>query len=228
MNRYAAEVPIEHFYTNATIPYPHAPHIYLSFPKRFLPERKKIQECKDTGVSDAVFMTSRDGEFWDRVFLQAWIRPGLDPRNWTHRNIMPVWGLLELNPEEYSLYHSEHYNWDDGRLRRVTVRKDGFASLHADAQTGTVLTRPLVFSGNRLHLNYSTSAAGSIRIEFWDTERKPIAGFSAGDSPLLYGDSLDEIAAWKNGTDLSTLSGKVVRLRITLKDADLYSIRFSE
>ena len=206
---------------------PHAPNIYLSFPKRFLPQRKKIKECKDDGVSDALFMTSRDGVNWDRNFQQAWIRPGLDQRNWTHRNLMTVWGLLELNPQEYSLYHSEHYEWDDARLRRVTVRKDGFASLHADAREGVVITKPLIYSGKGLHLNYSTSAAGSIRIEFLDSENKNIPGFSGESSQSLYGDFLDEVYEWKDGVDVSRFQGKAIRLKITLRDADLYSIRFS-
>jgi len=34
--------------------------------------------------------------------------------------------------------------------------------------------------------------------------------------------------SWKGGTDVSGLAGKPVRLRVRLKDADLYSFRFSE
>ena len=41
-NRYAAGVPIEHFYTNATLPCPGAEHLLVSFPKRFEPERKRV------------------------------------------------------------------------------------------------------------------------------------------------------------------------------------------
>ena len=53
--------PPEHFYTNAVTPYFRAPHVYLSFPKRFAPERKKVSEHDKDGVSDAVFLSSRDG-----------------------------------------------------------------------------------------------------------------------------------------------------------------------
>ncbi|MES2506060.1 MAG: hypothetical protein V4599_05120, partial [Verrucomicrobiota bacterium] len=66
LNRYAADVPREHFYTSATIPCPTAPHLYLAFPKRYMPARKKVAEHKLPGVSDTVFMTSRDGLNWDR------------------------------------------------------------------------------------------------------------------------------------------------------------------
>lgn len=226
MNQYAAEVPVEHFYTNACLPYPGAPHIFLSFPKRFVPERKKIAGHPDGGVSDAVFMSSRDGVHWDRCFLEAWIRPGLDQRNWTHRNIMPAWGLVELSPGEYSMYHSEHYQWDDARLRRVTVRKDGFASLHAGAREGTVLTKPFRFTGSALHLNYSTSAAGSIRVELLSGQGEPAPGYSGESGAVIFGDALDEIVEWPHGKNLAAFQDQTIRLRFRLRDADLYTIRF--
>ena len=34
------------------------------------------------------------------------------------------------------------------------------------------------------------------------------------------------LAAWKNGSDVSKLAGKPIRLRFVMQDADLYSIRF--
>ena len=62
---------------------------------RFIPERKKIAEMKEGGVSDAVFMSSRDGQNWDRSHLESWLRPGTDQRNWTHRSNMPAWGIVQ-------------------------------------------------------------------------------------------------------------------------------------
>ena len=86
-NRYrtagGSEPPLEHFYTSATLPCPGAPQVYLSFPKRFVPDRKKLSDYPAAGISDAVFMSSRDGAVWDRTFLEAWLRPGPDPHNWT-------------------------------------------------------------------------------------------------------------------------------------------------
>lgn len=225
-NRYAENVPAEHFYTNATVPHPGAPHIFLSFPMRFVPNRKKIETREVGGVSDAVFMSSRDGAMWDRPFLEAWIRPGPGPRNWTDRNIMPAWGVHELTPGEYSVYHSEHYRWDSARLRRVTVRKDGFASLSAGAMPGTAVTKPFVFEGDTLWINYSTSAAGSIRFEFLVADGDPLPEWSGDNAAEIFGDSLREPVEWGNGGSLEPLEGQPVRLRITLKDADLYSIQF--
>ena len=50
----------EHLYTNQITPYHRAPHIFIGLPKRFIPTRSAWDHQYD-GVSDAVFMTSRDG-----------------------------------------------------------------------------------------------------------------------------------------------------------------------
>ena len=224
-NRYPKTAPKEHLYTNGTRPSPNAPHIYLSFPKRFVPERKKFADYKEMGVSDALFLSSRDGVNWDRTFLEAWVRPGPDRRNWTQRSNMPAWGIVQLDPGEFSMYISEHYEWPDNRLRRITVRRDGFASAHAGAAGGEFTTRPVTFTGRSLILNYATSAAGSIQVEILDEAGKPVQGKALGDMPPLFGDELDAVVSWNSGSDLSSLIGKPVRFRFLLKDADLFALR---
>jgi hypothetical protein len=216
-HRYAKDVPMEHFYTSATVPCPTAPHLFLSFPKRFVTTRKKVPEHEGPGVSDAVFMSSRDGLNWDRPFLEAWVRPGPDLKNWTDRNNMTANGIIESSDTEWSLYISEHYRHADHRIRRLSVRKQGFASMHADAKGGEFTTHPLKFTGKNLVLNYSTSAAGSIQIEALDAAGKVVATI-----PELYGDDFEA-----NALDVSKLAGQTIQLRIKMKDADLYALRFA-
>lgn len=225
---YAEGVPWEHFYTSATVPCPTAPHIFLSFPKRFMTARHKVPAHKDKGVSDAVFMSSRDGVHWDRPFLEAWVRPGPDPLNWTDRNNMTANGIVDTGDGEWSLYISEHYRHADHRIRRLTVRRQGFASMHAGAAGGEFTTHPLRCAGGRLHLNYATSAAGSIQIELQDENGQPIPGYALADMPELYGDEFEAAATWKTGADLSRLKGRMIRLRVRLQDADLYALRFGD
>jgi hypothetical protein len=217
-HRYAEGVPMEHFYTSATVPCPTAPHLFLSFPKRFVPHRKKVPTHEVGGVSDAVFMSSRDGVHWDRPFLEAWVRPGPDLKNWTDRNNMTANGIVVTGENEWSLYISEHYRHDDHRIRRLTVRRQGFASMHADAKGGEFTTHPLKFAGRKLVLNYSTSAAGSVQIEALDE-----AGQVVAQSAELFGDEFSAEAL-----DVSKLSGQSVRLRVKMKDADLYALRFAD
>ena len=227
-NKYAADVPLEHFYTSATLPCPTAPHLFLAFPKRFMPSRKKIPTHDGPGVSDAVFMSSRDGVNWDRPFLEAWVRPGPDQDNWTDRNNMTAYGIVETSPIEWSMYISEHYRHADNRMRRITIRKQGFASMHANAKGGEFTTKPIKFTGKKLVLNYATSAAGSIKIEVLDDQGKPVPGFALAEMPELYGDELEATATWKKGADLSALAGKSIQLRVVMKDADLFALHFAD
>lgn len=218
--------PPEQLYTNASIPCPRAPHIYLSFPKRFVPERKAISTHSASGVSDAVFMTSRDGLHWDRRFMEAFIRPGRDWENWTERNIGTAFGILQTAPDELSIYWVEHYRHPSCRLRRGTVRLDGFVSLYGPYDGGEALTRPFVFEGRELILNYATSAPGSVRVEIQDAEGHALPGYALADCPEMYGDQIEQAVAWAGNSDVSGLAGQPVRLRFALKDADVYSLRF--
>jgi len=218
--------PREHLYTNAAIPYFRAPHIFLAFPKRFVPERHAIREHPEPGVSDGVLMSSRDGWHWDRRFMEAFLRPGPDPQNWTQRSNMIAWGLVPTGPGEISLYHSEHYYHPTCRLRRSTLRTDGFVSLHAPYAGGEFTTRLLTFQGRELVLNYATSAVGSIRVEIQDAAGHPYPGYALADCPEIYGDELERPVAWNAGTEVSALAGRPLRLRFVMQDADLYALRF--
>jgi hypothetical protein len=75
-------------------------------------------------------------------------------------------------------------------------------------------------------MNFSTSAAGSVRVEIQDAAGKPIPGFTLADCPEVFGDRLDQVVVWKQGSDVGKLAGQPIRLRFVLNDADLYAIRF--
>lgn len=234
----------EELYTNAVVPYPRAPHILFGFPMRYVASRSMLDvqgfpekwrtavPGEDNGICDGLFMTSRDGVRFHR-WGEALIRPGLQPDCWLTRNMMTAVGLVSTAsdmseaPAELSIYVAEGF-WrpDSARLRRYTVRTDGFVSVHADSQGGEMLTRLLTFSGDSLEINFSTSAAGSVRVEVQDTEGKPISGFALEDCPEMFGDQIAHTVAWKQGGDLGQLAGQPVHLRFVLRDADLFAIRF--
>ncbi len=220
----------EHLYTNAVTPYFRAPQILVGFPKRFVPDRK-VGGHKLPGVSDGVFMSSRDGLHWKR-WPEAFLRPGLQQERWVNRNNMIAWGLVQTAsffpgaPDEISLYSSEGYYVKGARMRRHTLRMDGFVSVHADSRGGEMVTKPLVFSGSSLVINFSTSAAGSVRVEVQDAAGNPVPGFALADAPEIYGDDIELVVPWKDGASLKSLEGKPVRLRFAMKDADLYSVKF--
>jgi hypothetical protein len=89
-----------------------------------------------------------------------------------------------------------------------------------------MLTRPFRFTGNELEINYSTSAAGGIRVEVQDAGGTPLPGYSVADCPEIIGDEIERVVAWKNGSDVGKLAGQTVRLKFAMNDADLFSLRF--
>ncbi len=220
--------PEEHFYTNATTQYFRAPHYYFAFPKRYVAKRRKLPDHTTPGISDAVFLSSRDGIHFDRTYREAFIRPGRDQLNWGDRSVMVAWGLVQTGPDEMSVYYSQNYRYPTHHIRRGVLRLDGIASVQAGYTPGEVITKPFTFTGKRLVLNYATSAAGGVQVEVQSPDGKPLAGCKLDDAEPLYGDEIDGVYRWQGGDDVSKLAGQPVRLRFVLQDADLYSYRFAE
>ncbi len=82
------------------------------------------------------------------------------------------------------------------------------------------------FAGDKLVINFASSALGGLRAEIQDEKGQPIPGFTLAESADIYGDEIEQAVAWKKGSSVASLAGKSVRLKFTIKDADLYSIRF--
>jgi len=202
--------PGEHLYTTGTHPYFRAPHIYIATPTRFHPERGQS--------TDILFMTARGPAGYDRTFREAFIRPGLDPQRWGNRSNYAAWHIVPTGPTEMSIYVTP--------FRRFVMRLDGFASVHAGADQGELLTKPLQFSGKELEINYSTSAGGSVRVEIQDAQGQPLPGLALKDCSPLVGDSITQVVSWKGQPDLSRVSGSSVRLRFVMTEADIFAIRF--
>jgi len=223
------EAQYEHMYTNSCVQYQRAPGTYLMFPSRFVVDRTPDPDWAfGAGVNDIAFMSSRDGLNFDRSFIGAFLRPGLDQENWHERGIYMETGILQTSPEELSLFVSEHLRYPSARINRYTLRTDGFVSVNAGYGAGEFTTRPFVFSGSELELNYSTSAVGSVRVEVQDGEGRPLPGLSLADAPEKFGDEIDGVYNWLNDGSPVGLAGTTVHLRFVLKDADLYAFRFRD
>ena len=206
-------LPGEHLYTSQTHPYFRAPHIYIATPTRFRPDRGSS--------TDILFMSTRAGSSrYDRLFTEAFIRPGRDPERWGNRSNYVGLNVVPTAPGEMSIYHKDGY--------RYTLRTDGFISLRAGAGVGELLTKPIRFRGSQLEINYSTSAAGGLRVEIQDTKGRAVSGFTLTDAKELVGDRIAQTVEWKNNPDLSKLAGTPIRLRFAMLECDLYSWKFND
>ena len=244
--------PAEHLYTNQIAPYFRAPQILIGFPTRYiergwsdsmraLPELEHREQRAaahlryGTALTEGLLMASRNGVHFER-WNEAFLRPGPErPATWLYGHQYIAWHAVETKsslpgaPNELSLYASEgSWHGKGNALRRYTIRLDGFVSVNAPISGGELITRPLRFAGDKLTINFATSAAGDIRVELQDATGKPHPGFTLGDCSPVFGDAIQRTVAWNRGSDVGTLVGKPVRLRFVLKDADLYSFQFTD
>jgi hypothetical protein len=142
----------------------------------------------------------------------------LDPARWGNRANYAALNVVPTGPTEMSIYVTP--------FRRFTLRTDGFASVHAGADPGEMITRLLRFTGDELEVNYSTSAGGSLQVEVQDESGRPIPRFELENCVPLVGDSIGQVVRWKGNPGLGQLAGQPVRLRFVLQDADLFAIQF--
>jgi hypothetical protein len=240
----------QQFYTNQIRPYYRAPHLYIGFPSRYcdrgwiqateaLPspdlrhDRAKGKTRYGSAVTDAALICSRDGRSFFR-WDDAFIRPGFRTKhNWAYGDNYIAWHVIETQSKfddqanELSIFATESYfTGTMSRLRRYALRLDGFASIYAPGKRGEVITKPLIFTGAELGLNFSTSAAGNIFVEIQDKNGQAIPGFTIEECQQIFGDALDYSVRWTKNSNLKSLEGKVVRLRFVLKEADIFSFIF--
>ena len=197
--------------------------------------RGSYHERFGSAITEGLFMASRDGVNFKR-WNSAFLRPGIERSGtWNYGHQYIGWQMVETKsalagaPDELSFYAVEGY-WvgKSSSLRRYTLRMDGFVSAHAPMAGGELVTKPIKFSGDKLKLNFSTSAAGSVWVEIQDLDGQPISGFALAECEPLFGDTLVREITWKQGSDVSSLKNRPVRLRFVLKDADVYAYRFGE
>jgi len=152
-------------------------------------------------------------------------------QNWVSRSNYPALNVVRTGPSEMSFYVNQNYAQPSAELRRYSLRLDGFASLRAGFEGGRATTRPLRFGGDRLLLNFASSAAGSVRVAICDAAGEELEGFGQGDCVPLIGNEIERGVTWRRedgpSGDVSALRGRTVRLRFALVDADLYAMRFA-
>ena len=214
-------LPGEHLYTSQTAPYFRAPHLYIATPTRYVAGHLGTEKTHSMlGSTDILLMTTHAGtNTYDRPFTDAFIRPGIDPDRWQSRANYLALNIVPTAPNEISLYHARSGH-------RLTLRTDGFASARATSKKGQFITPPMTFTGTTLHLNLSTSAAGSITVEIQDPNGTPIDGFALANCPPIVGDRIDHPVTWKSKPSLQHLAGKPIRLRFVMQEADLFAFQF--
>jgi len=237
----AEDIPL---YTNLVQPYYRAPQMYIGFPTRYIQrpewngtfdelcgsEKRKARMVKSPRygltVTDCVFMVSRDGyhfKRYDEAFMPPLPENG---KNWVYGDCYPARGLIELPSDtpgaepEISLFaYDNHWMGEPSNFIRYTIRRDGFVSLHSGAREDTIVTKPFIYDGSELRINFSTSARGYMYFTLTAEDGTQAVSLET------FGNTTDRRVVFDENA-VKSMSGKPVTLSVRMRDADLYSIRF--
>ena len=232
------DAPVEHYYHSGMTPYFRAPHIYVSLcsqitnGKALSDQQVASLDIENPGRaksrSGGGLMTSRGGDTLQRTFMEEFIRPPIGSENWVARCNYPVVGVVQTSEAEMSLYVDIHSGQPTRAVRRYALRLDGFASLEAPFSGGEMVTKPFTFAGKQLAINYATSSRGYLQVQFETPAGNAIDGFTLDDCEMIVGNEIERIVRFNDSHDLTALASKPVRLRVRMKDANLYSIQFQD
>ena len=235
-------------YTNVIQPYYRDPTVYVGFPSRYV-ERKKWSDSYDKlcapdkrkwrmhggkhprgGLTlwDTIFCFSRDTQRFER-FDEAMFRPGPEhpDQNWAYGDTSVAVGILEtparfgVDPEMSMFLIEGAHLGVPIKLNRYVIRQDGYVSRHAPYAARRLVTKPLVFKGKKLVVNFSTSARGRIFLTVRDESGRELR------SAEIFGDKVDRVVGFEGGS-LADFAGRPVVLEFEMSDADLYSFRFGD
>ena len=243
---YGAGVTDYALYTNCVMPYPRAPHLYVGFPTRYVMRKKEWTDTYDKlpgvenrrfrskkdirygiAITDCAFMVTRDGVNFCRE-EDAFMDPGPENAfNWVYGDAYPYYGLLTApgrrpgSDRELMILCSDGY-WS-GRpqtMLRYALRMDGFVSRHAPDAGARLVTKPFVFDGTALQINFRTSAYGQVFVTLRTAD-----GAKAIHSHEIFGNKIDRVVGFMDGR-VADFAGRPVVLEFDMHDADIYAFQF--
>jgi hypothetical protein len=163
---------------------------------------------------------SRDGFHWTRPDRRPFCPVSETPGTWNYANVQSAAGACLVMGDRLYFYVSAR---GKGRVAGLaTLRRDGFASMDADAAGGALTTRVLTFNGKYPFVNLD-AAQGELRVEVLDAAGQPIPPCTRDNCLPLRGDHTLAAIHWTGATDLSALAGKKARFRFHLKGGRLYA-----
>ncbi len=191
--------------------------LYLGFPALF-------HQSGAAGFHLVQLASSRDLKTWNRVAERAtFLGPSTVVSGaYDRTQILPPSGPVLRDDELWFYYSGIKYRLPPEGVKEVgaiclaILRRDGFVSMDAGNQEGTLLTEPIVVTTSRLFVNVDASQ-GELRAEVLDMD-----GVVVALSRPVMGDNSRVALRWVQG-DLATQVGRKVQLRFTLRDAAFYS-----
>ncbi|MBI2193197.1 MAG: hypothetical protein HYU36_14550 [Planctomycetes bacterium] len=174
---------------------------------------------------------SRDGIHWTRLPHRPAFLACREPGGRGGFMVMPAQEPVVVAGQIF-IYWTEHDTPHDkpsggAKTFRGRLRLDGFVSLAADAPMGHLVTRPFTLQNDQITINAATHG-GQIAAELvepcWhDPEGQPVEGFAAKDCNVFQGDSTAHRLSWRGLSNLRSLRGRRLLLRMALVHAEIFS-----
>ena len=98
--------------------------------------------------------------------------------------------------------------------------------MDAGPEGGHLVTPPIEFEGNRLQLNIDCGAMGEAWVELQDETGKPLPGYDFDNAVSVDRNGVAQEVWWQGGPDVSSLSGRPVRMKIKMRSAKLFAFQF--
>ena len=190
---------------------------------------------------DVQLAASRDGIAWERIGDRRPFIPLGPPGSADQGCLYTAKEPLVMGDELWFYYGA--WDGDHGQRKRVAniclakLRLDGFVSMDADADGGTLLTKPFRCEGGRLTIN-ADAGGGAVLVAVLDEGGVEVLGYRRTDSGVIDGDSIRHRVSWSGarprraaadsplaggGVSLDSLKGRTIRLKFYIKSARLYS-----
>lgn len=193
------------------------------------------------GLDDVRLMLSRDaGRSWQRVAgKRVWLGHGREPHAYDrliYNTKEPVrvgdelWFYYPAYDGDHLIFNRDGSLFEPGFIRttrtaRATLRLDGYVSLDAGDSAGTLLTRPLRVTGQKLAVNLR-APEGALRAELLDAANRPLPGYALADCRPTSGDGVALTVRWRHGQRLGDVAAQPLRVRFELTRGELYSFQF--
>ncbi|MBN1556481.1 MAG: hypothetical protein JXA11_17200 [Phycisphaerae bacterium] len=195
------------------------------------------------GLTKSEIMSSADGYTWSRLPGRPTFFERGPEGSWdAGQAFLYTAGSPVEQGDHWLLYYTgTPYGQKDrrenpGGIGVALLQKGRMVGRFAGQRDGFLLTKELIVGGKYLELNCEMRQAGSIRVGFSKRSHRPneqydegcYEGFDVTDCDVVNGDGYALRVKFNGNDDLSALKGKPAYLRFHVRNAGVYSFRFTD
>lgn len=182
------------------------------------------------GYQEAELAYARSGYAWHRAAQGTPFIPHGEKGTWEQGNLQCASAPVFLEEEIRYYYmgttqtHQRHWELEPQRagLGMARLKPDRFVALCAGEAPAELMTYAFGLRSPNLYVNAKTASDGWVRLELLDEQANALPGFTEAECLPITGDSTAHPVRWK-GLGAPPV-GKPTRLRLTAKNARVYSL----